>query len=158
MSVLQDPVHQLLGFAGLIEQAGLTAELATAEAEQTLFVPSNEVSISSGSWHAVGGSCGQCCLCDGVTFAVWCGILASKRLPCGVYLCCSARLTASACIATHLQRHSSFIDMGVWSAPHDMLVLQCKNKRDNILYGGRMLMLLVLLLPTCRLCVPSYHT
>jgi hypothetical protein len=54
VSVLQDPVHQLLGFAGLIEQAGLTAELSTAEAEQTLFVPSNEVrtsgSVQQGWW------------------------------------------------------------------------------------------------------------
>jgi hypothetical protein len=47
MSVLQDPVQQLLGFAGLVEQAGLAAELSELEAEMTLFVPSSEVSIEA---------------------------------------------------------------------------------------------------------------
>jgi hypothetical protein len=52
MSVLQDPVQQLLGFAGLVEQAGLTAELSEPEAELTLFVPSNEVRLLR---HCLGG-------------------------------------------------------------------------------------------------------
>ncbi|WIA08507.1 hypothetical protein OEZ85_007941 [Tetradesmus obliquus] len=42
MAVLQDPAQQLLGFAGLVQQAGMAAELSEDAAALTLFVPSNE--------------------------------------------------------------------------------------------------------------------
>jgi hypothetical protein len=88
VTVLHDPVQQLLGFAGLIEQAGLTAELSSAEAEQTLFVPSNEVRAPGNmvsSKHLLADA-GDDVLCDGATAAVWCGTLASGHIACAVPL------------------------------------------------------------------------
>lgn len=66
MAVLQDPAQQLLGFAGLVQQAGMAAELSEYAAALTLFVPSNEVRRQASCADVV-ESCSSGWRCEGVT-------------------------------------------------------------------------------------------